>query len=54
MSEEKTSTVEDSFLSFCKTNPTYEEALKKFPERVFEAELLADIIVENGRVFLQD
>ena len=54
VSEEKTSTVEDSFLSFCKTNPTYEEALKKFPERVFEAELLADIVVKNGRVFLQD
>ena len=54
VSEEKAAITEDLFLSYCKTNPSYEEALKKFPERVFEAELLADIIVKNGRIFLQD
>ena len=54
VSEEKATITEDSFLLFCKTNPSYEEALKKFPERVFEAELLADIIVKNGRIFLEN
>jgi len=40
----------DDFLSFCRTNPTYEEALKAFPKRVFESELLGEIEVVNGRI----
>jgi len=43
----------DEFLDFCKTNPTYEETLKKFPTRVFEAELSAEIQIINARVYLQ-
>ncbi|WP_347402244.1 hypothetical protein [Sulfurimonas paralvinellae] len=40
----------DDFLSFCAKNPSYEEALKKFSNRVFEAELSGEIVVKNGRV----
>jgi len=40
----------DEFLEFCKTNPTYDELLHKYPDRVFEAELNGEIIIENGRV----
>ena len=45
--------VVDEFLQFCGTNPTYEEAVVKFPERVFEAELAGEIIVKEGKVYLQ-
>jgi len=38
------------FLEFCKTNPTYEDALKKFPDKVFEAELNGEITVKNGKI----
>jgi len=41
---------DDDFLTFCKKNPSYEAALKQFPDRIFEAELSGDIIVENGKV----
>ncbi|MFA6197382.1 MAG: DNA-processing protein DprA [Sulfurimonas sp.] len=40
------------FLEFCKTNPTYEEALKKYPEKLFEAELSGFIEIKNARVYL--
>jgi len=43
----------DDFLEFCKTNPSYDEALKKFPSRVFEAELSGDIEVKNGRILVE-
>ena len=42
----------DDFLEFCKTNPTYDEALLQFPSRVFEAELSGEIAVRNGLVQL--
>ncbi len=42
----------DDFLEYCKHNPTYEEALKKFPSRVFEAELSGEIDIKNARVYL--
>ncbi|MBN2783119.1 MAG: DNA-protecting protein DprA [Campylobacterales bacterium] len=42
----------DDFLDFCKTNPTYEEALKRFPNRVFEAELCGEIAVKDARVHI--
>ncbi len=41
---------EDPFLEFCKTSPTIDEAVAKFGSRVFEAELLGEVRVENGRV----
>ena len=42
----------DDFTQFCKTNPTYDEALKRFPDKVFEAELGGEIKIENGMVIL--
>ncbi|MCD6432998.1 MAG: DNA-protecting protein DprA [Sulfurimonas sp.] len=42
----------DEFFDYCKTNPTYEKALKKYPDRVFEAELGGEIQIENGKVIL--
>jgi len=43
---------DDSFIEFCKTNPTYEESLNKYPNRVFEAELSGDIKIQNGKVYI--
>jgi DNA processing protein len=43
----------DKFLEFCKTNPSYDEVLAKFPTRVFEAELSGEIEVINGRIILR-
>ena len=42
----------DEFLEFCQRNPTYEEVIKKYPDKVFEAELNGDIVVQNGRVIV--
>ena len=42
----------DEFLEFCATNPTYEEALQKFPSKVFEAELSGNIEVKNAKIYL--
>ena len=42
----------DDFLEFCKTNPSYDEALSRFPDIVFEAELAGDIKIINAKVFL--
>jgi len=36
---------------FCAQNPSYDEALQKFPDRVFEAELSGEIEVKNGKIF---
>ncbi len=44
---------EDEFLLFCKNSPLYEDVFKKFPNRLFEAELNGDIIVINGKVLLK-
>lgn len=44
----------DSFLEFCRSFPTYEEALKRFPQRVFEAELAGEIEVSNGRIHTKE
>lgn len=42
----------DNFTELCKTNPSYEELLKKYPQRAFEAELSGEIRVVNARVYL--
>lgn len=43
--------VEDTpFLAFCRTSPSYEEVMVKFPSEIFEAELSGRIDVRNGRV----
>lgn len=42
----------DEFLLFCATNPTYDEAMSKYGQKVFEAELGGEIIVANGTIRL--
>ena len=42
----------DPFLDFCTNNPTYEETLSRYPDKVFEAELNGDIEIRNGKVFI--
>jgi len=49
---EPTAEVFDEFLEYCKKNPSYEEALKKFPTRVFEAELSGEIEIRNAKVYM--
>jgi DNA processing protein len=43
----------DPFKELCRKNPTYDEVLKQFPDKIFQAELSGDIEVLNGRVFLK-
>jgi len=43
----------NDFIKYCSTNPSYEEALKKFPEKIFESELLGEIEVRNARVYIK-
>ena len=38
----------DNFLEFCKTNPTYEDGIKKFGDRVLEYELEGKIFIKNN------
>jgi DNA processing protein len=42
----------DPFLEFCENNPTYEEALSKYPDKIFESELNGEIEIRNGKVFI--
>lgn len=42
----------DPFLEYCKTSPTYDELLAKYPQRVFEAELNGEIKISNGKITL--
>lgn len=44
--------LKDEILEYCKAFPTYDEAIKKFSEKIFEYELLGKIKVENGVVSL--
>lgn len=38
------------FLAFCRTLPSYEEVMAKYPKEIFEAELSGIVDVRNGRV----
>ncbi len=49
---ESTEKRQDEFLEYCKSTPTYEEALKRFPSRLFEAELSGEIVIKNAKVYL--
>lgn len=40
----------DPFIEFCKTNPTYDEAMAKFGAKVFEYELSGEIRIKNGKL----
>jgi DNA processing protein len=48
----KTNIEKDDFFYFCQSNPNYEEAIQKFGAKVYEAELMGTIAVENGIVKL--
>jgi len=48
----KSDFVSDEFMEFCKINPTYDEVLQKYPNRIFEAELSGEITIINGRVLV--
>jgi DNA processing protein len=42
--------INDKVLQYFNTNPTYDEAIVKYPNETFEYELNGSIYVENGRV----
>ncbi|HSR74544.1 MAG TPA: DNA-processing protein DprA [Sulfurovum sp.] len=42
----------DAFFYFCQTTPTFDESLKRFGDRVYEAELEGIITIHNGIVRL--
>lgn len=44
--------IEDEFMIFCSSNPTYDEVLARYPSRVFEAELNGDIQIKDARVYI--
>lgn len=51
ISKKTRNTITDTpFLAFCRTLPTYEEVMNKYPKEIFEAELSGRIDVRNGRV----
>ena len=43
----------DKLLDFCKNNPSYDSAIEKFGEKIFEYELLGKIRVDNGTIFVK-
>ncbi len=45
-------TPRDEFFYFCQTSPTFDDAIAKFSDRVYEAELEGLIAIENGLVRL--
>ncbi len=45
-------TPRDDFFYFCQTSPTFDDAVAKFADRVYEAELEGLICIENGLVRL--
>ena len=44
--------ITDPFMLFCYDAPTYEEAVSRFPDQVFESEFKGSIEVRNGRVYV--
>ena len=42
----------DEFFYFCQNNPTFDESLEKYGDRVYEAELEGMITIQNGMVRL--
>ena len=44
--------INDEILAFCKNNPSYESAISKYPNKIFEYELEGKIKIENGKVIV--
>lgn len=49
---QNTSIDKDDFFYFCQQNPILDDAVSKFGERIYEAELCGQIIISEGRVKL--
>jgi len=45
--------LKDDFFYFCQRSPTFDETVKKFGDKVYEAELEGSIMIRNGIVMLQ-
>jgi DNA processing protein len=45
--------VKDEFFYFCQTSPTFDDTVKKFGDKVYEAELEGTVTIHNGIVRLQ-
>ncbi len=45
--------IDDPFLQFCQTNPTYEEAVRAYPQEVFTYELEGKIAVSSGKIVIR-
>ena len=44
--------LKDEFLEYCQNSPSYDEAVLKYSDKVFEYELLGKIEIKNGKIFL--
>lgn len=44
--------IEDEVIEYCKNNPSYESAISKYPNKIFEYELEGKIKIENGKVIV--
>ena len=44
--------LKDDFFYFCQTSPTFDETVKKFGDKVYEAELDGSITIRNGIVMI--
>lgn len=44
--------INDEILEFCRNNPSYESAISKYPNKIFEYELEGKIKIENGKVIV--
>ena len=51
-SDKEKKDLKDPFLIYLSTNPSYEEAVKKYKDRIFEAELEGIIEIVNGKIKL--
>jgi DNA processing protein len=47
---ESESMVRDDFFFCCQQSPTLDEAVRRYGDRVYEAELMGEVRIENGRV----
>jgi DNA processing protein len=50
--EVKSLHIEDEFLEFCSKNPSYDEAVSMYADKVFEYELLGKITVQNNTILV--
>ncbi len=44
--------IKDEVLVFCNTNPSYDEAMRKYSNKIFEYELEGKIKIQDGRVIV--